>query len=279
MTYHSFPLSGRLIGPSSATPMAATSAEAAAPTNEDLAPDATASGQLVPGLTRVVRAPESSAISEAAKEVLRELVAGAELTTAVYSPPAVVVDSAAASAPESLSLWPTAPVDEVVPAASPILPALQAHDVPGSAAGVTSPEIQEVREGSGTGLLPEHEEGGAWISDLAPSMWTIAFEADTFSDEDEETAACRSLERGLLWARRAFDEHILPVTTVSPFEAVVYPYLFCSSKFCVRCTLARNRRSRSPTEGERTLLLMDKTRIYLRSASVWTYTFLTTGIP
>jgi hypothetical protein len=100
-------------------------------------------------------------------------------------------------------------------------------------------------------MLPELEEGGARISDLARSTWAAAFEADTSGEEDEETAACRSLERGLLWTRCAFDELILPVTTVSPFEAVAYSCLFSSFEFCDLCTLARNRHSRSPAGGER----------------------------
>jgi hypothetical protein len=74
--------------------------------------------------------------------------------------------------------------------------------------------------------LPELEEGGARISDLARFSWAATFEADASIDNDEECAAHRSLERGLLWARRAFDELILPTTMVSILNLVVYSCLF-----------------------------------------------------
>jgi hypothetical protein len=77
------------------------------------------------------------------------------------------------------------------------------------------------------------------ISDLAHFLWAAAFEADASIDEDEESAACRSLERGLLWAHRTFDELILPTTTVSLLDAVVYSCLslsLCSSGIYGRCT-------------------------------------------
>jgi hypothetical protein len=178
------------------------------------------------GQARVVRGPESSDTSEATQEVLREPATGTELTLAASSPLAAVVVSTAADASESSSLRPASPVDKAVPAASPTLSASQEHDVLGSAAGVASPEIQEAGEGSGTGLLSELEEGGAQISNLARFSWATAFEADTSVEEDEESAARCSLERGLLWAHRTFDELILPATTLSLLDAVVYSCLF-----------------------------------------------------
>jgi hypothetical protein len=74
--------------------------------------------------------------------------------------------------------------------------------------GAASSEIQEVVEGLSAGLLPEPKVDDARITDLARSTWAAAFEADAFDDEDEETVVCRSLERGLSWARWAFDEPI-----------------------------------------------------------------------
>jgi hypothetical protein len=67
-------------------------------------------------------------------------------------------------------------------------------------------------------LLPELEEDDAQITDLVRSTWVAAYDVDTLDDEGEEAAACRNLKRGLGWARRAFDELILPATTVSPLE-------------------------------------------------------------
>jgi hypothetical protein len=119
------------------------------------------------------------------------------------------VDLAAAEVSESSSLRPATPIDEAAPAASPSLPTLQEHDVLGSTAGVTSLEIQEVREGSGAAQLLELEEGDVRISDLARFSWAAAFEADAAIDEDEECAARHSLKCGLLWACRAFDKLIL----------------------------------------------------------------------
>jgi hypothetical protein len=42
-----------------------------------------------------------------------------------------------------------------------------------------------------------------------------SFKAGDDTEDDEEVAACNTLERGLEWAHRAFDELILPTTSVS----------------------------------------------------------------
>jgi hypothetical protein len=135
------------------------------------------------------------------------------------------VGSAAVEALESSFLRPAAPVDETAPAAIPSLPASQERDGLGSVAGATSPKIQVAGEGSGAAQPPKLEEGDARISDLALFSWVVAFEADVNADEDEESATCHSLERGLLWAHRVFDKLILPATTVSPIDAVVHSRL------------------------------------------------------
>jgi hypothetical protein len=57
--------------------------------------------------------------------------------------------------------------------------------------------------------------GGAQALELACTPWAAAFAGDDDAKDDEEAAACNTLERGLVWARRAFDELILPVTSVS----------------------------------------------------------------
>jgi hypothetical protein len=49
----------------------------------------------------------------------------------------------------------------------------------------------------------------------SPAPWAAAFEAGDDAEDDEEAAACNTLERGLAWARCALDELILPATSVS----------------------------------------------------------------
>jgi hypothetical protein len=178
----------------SAAPVAATSADVAELTNEGPASDATVVGKVMSGQAGGVRGPVPSIASEAAEEVLGESAVGAELTLVMPSPPTAGVDSAAAEAPESSSLWPAAPVDETVPTASPSLADPQEHDALGSVAGATSPEIQEIREGSGAAQLPELEEGDTRIFDLAHFSWATAFVVDAPAGEDEEFAACHTPE-------------------------------------------------------------------------------------
>jgi hypothetical protein len=43
----------------------------------------------------------------------------------------------------------------------------------------------------------------------------LTFGLDADSEDDEEVAARHTLEHGMTWARRAFDELILPTTSVS----------------------------------------------------------------
>jgi hypothetical protein len=88
----------------SAAPVAVTSAEAGEPTDEEPALDATAAGQLMPGVAGVIGAPETSTTSEAAKELLGEPATSTKLTLVTSSPLAAVVDSTAVRALESPSL-------------------------------------------------------------------------------------------------------------------------------------------------------------------------------
>jgi hypothetical protein len=62
--------------------------------------------------------------------------------------------------------------------------------------------------------LPQGATSGeAQTLELACTPWAAASE----HGDDEEVAACNTLERGLNWARRAFDELILLATSVSFF--------------------------------------------------------------
>jgi hypothetical protein len=51
--------------------------------------------------------------------------------------------------------------------------------------------------------------------ELACTLWATVFGSDDDSEDNEEVAAHNTLEHGMNWARRAFDELILPATLVS----------------------------------------------------------------
>jgi hypothetical protein len=57
--------------------------------------------------------------------------------------------------------------------------------------------------------------GDAQTLELACSSWATTTGLDADSENDEETAARHTLERGMNWAHLAFDELILPATSVS----------------------------------------------------------------
>jgi hypothetical protein len=57
--------------------------------------------------------------------------------------------------------------------------------------------------------------GEAQTLELTCTSWAATSGLDADSEDDEETAARHALERGMTWARRAFDELILPATSVS----------------------------------------------------------------
>jgi hypothetical protein len=116
---------------------------------------------------------------------------------------------------ELLSVHPTAAIEEVAPTTSQPAAAPQERDAPEGEARATSPKIQEIGEGTSTTLLWDAKDGNAWILDLAQVPWAAAFEVSDDAGEDEESAVRRTLERRLTWARRAFDELILPPTSVS----------------------------------------------------------------
>jgi hypothetical protein len=51
--------------------------------------------------------------------------------------------------------------------------------------------------------------------ELACNLWAATSGLGVDSEDDEEVATRNTLERGLSWACRAFDELILPATSVS----------------------------------------------------------------
>jgi hypothetical protein len=104
--------------------------------------------------------------------------------------------------------------DEVVVPDEPAA-ALQERVAPEVTARAASPEIQEAEEGAGAALLQGAAGGEALTLELAYTSWAATSESGDDTEDDEEVAARNTPERGLNWARRAFDELILPATSVS----------------------------------------------------------------
>jgi hypothetical protein len=90
----------------------------------------------------------------------------------------------------------------------------QKSAIPETVARATTPEIQ-VAEETGASLSQSAASGEAQMLELACTSWAATSELDADSEDDEEAAARHSLERGMTWARWAFDELILPATSVS----------------------------------------------------------------
>jgi hypothetical protein len=78
----------------------------------------------------------------------------------------------------------------------------------------TTPEIQEAEE-TRASLSQCAACGEAQTLELTSTSWAATSGLDADSEHDEEATACHTLERGMTWARRAFDELILPATSVS----------------------------------------------------------------
>jgi hypothetical protein len=64
-------------------------------------------------------------------------------------------------------------------------------------------------------LLPGATGGEAQALELARTSWAATSGLGDDIEDDEEVATRNSMERGLSWVRRAFDELILPATSVS----------------------------------------------------------------
>jgi hypothetical protein len=96
------------------------------------------------------------------------------------------------------------------PAATP-----QERDALEGTTRAASPEIQEAEENPGAALSQDVGSGEAQVIELDCAPWAAVFEAGDDSEDDEEAAACNTLERRLVWAHRAFDELILPAMSVS----------------------------------------------------------------
>jgi hypothetical protein len=91
---------------------------------------------------------------------------------------------------------------------------VQEFAVPETVARATTPEIQ-VAEETGASLSQGAAGGDARTLELACSSWATTTGLDADSEDDKEAAAHQTLESGMTWERRAFDELILPATLVS----------------------------------------------------------------
>jgi hypothetical protein len=91
---------------------------------------------------------------------------------------------------------------------------VQESATPGTMTRVASPEILDAEE-TGASLSQGATSCEARTLDLACASWAVTSGLDANSEDDEEVAACHTLECGMTWARDAFDELILPATSVS----------------------------------------------------------------
>jgi hypothetical protein len=64
-------------------------------------------------------------------------------------------------------------------------------------------------------LLQGAASGEARALKLGCTSWAATFETGDDTEDDEDDVAHNTLERGLNWAHYAFDELILPATSVS----------------------------------------------------------------
>jgi hypothetical protein len=81
-------------------------------------------------------------------------------------------------------------------------------------ARATTVEIQ-VAEETGVFLSQSAVGGEARTLELVCTSWAPTSGLDAVSEDDEEAASRHTLERGMTWVRRAFDELILLATSVS----------------------------------------------------------------
>jgi hypothetical protein len=149
--------------------------------------------------------------SESQEASLSQPAEAAETTFAVAASGAAeaVVGEAGSSPPRPAA----AGADEVLLHDEPAA-AVQERGASAGATRAASPEIQEAEE-TGASLLQGAVGGEAQALELACTSWAATSGLGDDTEDNEEVAARNTLERGLNWARRTFDELILPATSVS----------------------------------------------------------------
>jgi hypothetical protein len=89
----------------------------------------------------------------------------------------------------------------------------------------TTPEIQEAEE-TGASLSQGAVGDEARTLGLVCTLWAATSGLDADSEGEEEAVTRHTLERGMTWARCAFDELILPATSVC--SLVKDSFRFCN---------------------------------------------------
>jgi hypothetical protein len=155
-------------------------------------------------------APPST--SEGQKVSLSQPAEAAESTAAAVAASAAegIVGEVGSSPPYSVATND----DEVLVPNEPVATP-QERVAPEDTTKAASPEIQEAEKGAGASLLQGAVSGEAQTLELTCTSWAATSEPDDDTEDDEEVAARNTLERGLNWPHRAFDELILPATSVS----------------------------------------------------------------
>jgi hypothetical protein len=164
------------------------------------------------GTESVAVVPAPLPTSEGQEASLSQPAEAAEPTAAAAAVSATegVVGEMGSSSPRSVA----AGTDEVLVPDEPTA-ALQECVAPEDTARAASPEIQEAEEGVGATLLQGAVGDEAQTLELVCTSWAATFKSGDDAEDNEEVAARNTLECGLNWACRAFDELILPMNSVS----------------------------------------------------------------
>jgi hypothetical protein len=181
-------------------------ARSAAPEAAETVPEESAAG--TKSVADASTPPPTSESQEASLPQPAE-VAGTTAAAAVTS----VAEGVVGEARSSLSHSVAAGADEV---RVPDEPAATLHErvTPKHTTRAASPEIQEAEE-TGVALLQGAASDESQALELTCTSWAATSESGDDVEDDEEVAVRNTLEHGLNWARRAFDELILPATSVS----------------------------------------------------------------
>jgi hypothetical protein len=124
-----------------------------------------------------------------------------EAAVVVPTPSMVGAFEEAVRGAEPSSPQPTTTTVEEVPASSQPTTVPQEHDAPEGATRAASPEIQEAGEKSGVALPRDVGGTDARILELACVLWLATSEVGDDVEDDEEAAACNTLERRLVSLR------------------------------------------------------------------------------
>jgi hypothetical protein len=149
--------------------------------------------------------------SERREAPLPQPAEAAETTAVVVATDAVVVVvSVVGSSPSC----PVATCDDEVHVPNKPVAAVHERIAPEDTTRAASPEIQEVEEAGAVALMGA---SGSEVQslELACTSWATTSGSGDDAEDDEEAAARNTLECGLNWAHHAFDELILPATSVS----------------------------------------------------------------